>query len=438
MKKIKIRPFYKEIKGKVIIPGSKSITNRVFILAALSAGKAIVSNALESEDTQIMENALKKCGVKIIKKKGLLHIQGLAGKFKSKQDLKIFMSNSGTSMRFLSAFFAFRPGKTILYGKKRMHKRPIEILLQGLRGIGAEINSIDSNGCPPIEIRGKEKLNGGKISLSGKISSQFFSAILQIAFLCKNPVEILIKDKLVSRPYLKMTIELLKKFKIFCEHSADFKKIVIWPQTLQSPKKISIESDATSASYFLALPAIHGGQIEVGNIPKNSLQGDIEFIKVLQKMGCKITQKSSTLICQGPKKLKPLGKINLENIPDSAMTAAILAAFSDGSSHITGLSTLKDKETDRLEALTSQLKKIGVEAFCGRDFITINGNRKKMKAEEIETFDDHRMAMCFALVASAVKDVVILDPDCVNKTFPQFWEKLDNLFYQQEIGQQGA
>ncbi len=417
-----IQPFKKPSFASIKLPGSKSITNRVYLYSALAQGTTELNNVLESEDTEIMRTALEQFDINIENNK----VHGKGGKFTKKGDLEIYCGNAGTATRFLIAIAGLRKGTTIFKGKERMHSRPIEPLLQSLRDLGVKAESINNNNCPPVKIIGTGKIKGGKTKMRGDLSSQFFSALLALAPLCENPVEIEIEEKLVSKPYLEMTIALLKKFGIQVDFSGQFLKIK--PQKYISPKKFEIEGDASSASHLLSITTAVGGYLEVYPLPADSVQGDAKFCTVLEKMGAKYEQKENKLILiRNPEKyLKPLVEINLENMPDAAMNAVVLSTLASGESTIKGLSTLRHKETDRISALTTELKKLGAIAEKGDDFISIKGG-KELNGAEIETYDDHRMAMCFAVLGAKIKNIDIKDPDCVKKTFPNFWKVFEKM-----------
>ena len=409
------------VSGNVFLPGSKSISNRVLILAALSGQTVLLKNFLHSEDTAVCRAALEKFGAKIRETPAGIEVSGGENIFKNQKNLQIDAAASGTTMRFCAAVAALRTGETILRGTKRMHERPIGDLVDALRSLGARVEFLEKENCPPIKIFG-QKLTGNKVQISGKISSQFLTAILQIAPFFEEKVEIKIIGNLVSRPYVEMTIKILEQFGAKISVDSDFKKITVFSGKLNPPREFQIESDATAASYFWGVAAATGGEISVEKIPENSTQGDIEFLQVLEKFGCKISRKNDAVFCRGPRKLKNLGRINLEKIPDAAMTAVVLSALAPGENEICGLQTLRDKECDRIFALETNLKKLGVKVESTENSIKIFGRPEKFLPAEIKTFLDHRVAMSFAVISAAIAGITILNPDCVGKTFPDFWE----------------
>ncbi len=432
---LKVIPFSRKFSGMVTVPGSKSITNRLFPLAVLSSkhtGQAVYfSGALKSEDSEIMKEALEKMGAKITEISGKnsedinTAWEVSAGSFfEDTSDYEIFCGNSGTTIRFLTALCALRKGKTLLTGVERMKARPIGDLVSAIEQLGAEVKFLENSGFPPLEITPIQNWENAtetkKISLSGNLSSQFFTALFHIASMFGAGAEISVEGELVSKPYIDMTLNILRKFGVRVENS-EYKIFKIPHQKFHASENFLIEGDASGASYPLSIGLITGGKVEISNLKnlKNSIQGDAKFSKlVLEKMKPENFPENSSL--------KPLGKINLEDIPDVAMTAVVMCAYADGISEISGLSTLRHKECDRIFALESNLQKMGIRVESTDDTMTIWGNPEKIHGAEIECFGDHRVAMCFAVLGTVVPNVVILDPDCVQKTYPSFWKDLEN------------
>ncbi|BGI51439.1 MAG: 3-phosphoshikimate 1-carboxyvinyltransferase [Buchnera aphidicola (Ceratovacuna japonica)] len=419
-KKITIYPISK-INGKINLPGSKSISNRVLLLSALSSGKTLIKNFLFSEDTYYMIKALKKIGflINYDKLNSTLLISGSKDKFNFKKKISIFLGNAGTAMRPLTSIFSLYKNNIKLYGNNRMNCRPIKHLVESLKSSGAKIKYKNVYGYPPIILKGG--FQGGKIYLNGKISSQFLTSILMASPLAKKNTEIFITNNLVSKPYVNMTIKLMKIFgiKVFNKNYYYFK--IKGNQNYISPKSFFVEGDASSASYFLAAAAIKGGKVEVNGIGKNSIQGDIKFIKILKKMGSYVNIGNSSVIVK--KRSLSSIEIDMNDTPDVAMTVAILALFSKGKTTIKNIYNWRVKETDRIKAMSAELRKVGSIIIEGKDFIEINPPKKFISCE-IKTYEDHRMAMCFSLVALSEKKITILNPDCVKKTFPKYFENL--------------
>lgn len=407
-----VSPFQHPLIAKISVPGSKSLTNRLFALAVLCEDPLIITDTLESEDAEIMRNALSTMGaiIEAQDKKNTWKVsQGTF--FENTTDYEIFCGNSGTSIRFLTALCALRKGTTILTGIERMKKRPIGDLANALEQMGVQIEYLENTGFPPLKIIPPSQWKTHEISLSGKLSSQFFSALFHIA--PKMGLTISVEGDLVSIPYAQMTIELMRQFEIDIQNE-QYKQFTIPVQKYISPKSIQTEGDASSASYPLAIGAITGGKVEISNIPKNSLQGDAKFYETVI---LPMTKEKG--------KLLPLGEINMEDMPDVSLTAAMLCTYAKGYSKITGLSTLRHKECDRLDALEINLKKMGANIKTGPDWIEIWGDPNALHGADIECFNDHRVAMCFAVLGCVIEGVNILDPDCTKKTYPEFWEDLE-------------
>jgi len=399
------------------VPGSKSYTNRALLLAALSKGTSTIIGAMDSKDTQVMIRALRALGIEIKQTKTGLTIKGAAGTFKKPEKI-IDIQNAGTAARSLTAALATQSFNSKLTGDKRMQSRPIQDLTESLTKLGASIQTND--GCPPVTIL--KPIKGGKTTVNGEISSQYLSALLMALPLAEKTSQIKVKGKLTSLPYVEMTLETMRHFGVRVQNK-NFREFIIKPQTYKSVK-YDVEGDASSATYPLALAALHGSKTTITNIPGTSLQADMQFLHILQKMGCTINKSKNSVSVKGPKNLKALGEVDLNQLPDAAMTVAILCAFANGTSKLTGLANLRVKECDRLSALTTELKKIGATVQEGKTFLTIKGNPLLQSAAEIETYNDHRMAMCFAIAGSAIGNMKIKNSSCVQKTYPTFWEDL--------------
>jgi len=405
MQKALITPSKLKTGAVVNVPGSKSYTNRALVLAALAEGVSTLRNPLFSDDTKYVIEALSALGVRIERKGGDLTIYGQGGEFKEPDDgATLFLGNAGTAVRFFTAMLCVAGFKTKITGNKRMQERPLRDLLHALRDLGVKLESIHKNGCPPIKISGNG-IKGGRVELSGKISSQYLSALLMIAPYAQSDVTILIKDELVSKPYIDMTIQIMKDFGIEIENEG-YERFVIKSGQKYKACEYLVEGDASSASYFYALEELHNTKLDIQNIKKDSLQADMGFLDLLGRPSLP-------------------GRLSLNHMPDAAMTAAILAAFTKGKTQLTNIANLRHKETDRIKALVTELQKVGCDARELKDGIEINGDPSKLHGPAlIETYDDHRMAMCFAVLASKIPNVQILDPDCTSKTYPTFFEDL--------------
>ena len=385
--------------GTVQVPGSKSISNRVLLMGALAEGESEFFGILESDDTRYMRDALEKLG----KPKN--------ANFPSKK-ADLFLGNAGTAIRSLTAVLCLGSGEYILCGEPRMHERPIKDLVDALRTLGAKIKYMENDGCPPLKINA-DGLDGGVVHIKGNISSQFLSALLIAAPYCKEPLEIIVDGELISKPYVYMTIRLMEKFGIKVENN-DYKSFKA-KKGIYKARSLKIEGDASSASYFWGGGAITRGNVVVKGIEKDSLQGDVKFLEVLEKMGTEL--KGIT--------------VDATLFPDAAMTICPLACYAKGKTKITGIASWKVKETDRIFAMANELRKVGAEVITSDDFIKITPP-KVIKPAAIETYNDHRMAMCFSLLSlnspnKKGAEITILNPSCVNKTFPEYFKEFKKL-----------
>lgn len=420
---LKINPI-SYVSGRVNLPGSKSISNRILLLSALSYGKTILYNLPNSIDVQHMINALKKLQIhcSFSKNRTLCIVKGDCSSFYFKKDITIFLGNSGISMRSLISILSLKNNNIILTGSPEMKKRPIKHLVDALCNGGAIIEYLEQIGYPPIKIRGG--FQGGVITVNGDISSQFLTSLLMASPLALKDTTIQVRKKLVSKSYIDMTIALMKDFKVKVINENYQLFHIVSLQQYISPRKYFIEGDLSSASYFLASAAIKGGTVKVIGAGKNSLQGDLKFVSILKKMGAKVYIGENFIRC---KKGTLNGvDINMSDIPDSAMTIAMLALFSNGNTIIRDIFSWRFKETDRLFAMYKELKKIGADIEVGISYMKISPP-KFFKQSIIETYNDHRIAMCFSLIALSGIPVVIKNPNCVSKTFPYYFREFKKI-----------
>ena len=416
----------RRISGSITLPGSKSLSNRVLLLAMLSEGETFIENLLDSDDVRRMIDALAK--LKILYEEDRpskkIRVKGEGGRIPVDK-AELFLGNAGTAIRPLTAALTLGHGRFVLDGIERMRERPIQDLLDGLNQLGAQVRSINNSGCPPVEIIANG-LPGGVTKLSGAISSQYLSAILLTSPYAQTPVEIRIKDHLVSIPYVEMTIRLMNRFGVNVDVSEDFKSFHInAPQSYKSPKTYFVEGDASSASYFLAGAAITGGTVTVIGCGTDSLQGDAQFAKIMEMMGAEVQWEANQITVRGFGNLKGID-VDMNEMPDAAMTLAVAALFAKGTTAIRNIYNWRLKETERLKAVSSELKKLGATVEEGEDYIIIEPPEKLLSAE-IATYDDHRMAMAFSLAACGEVPITILDPSCVSKTFPDYFDQLSKL-----------
>ena len=411
--------------GLIYLPGSKSITNRLLLMSALSNGETLIQNYLESDDTLQMLNALKKLKIefKIIEQKDIL-IKGCNHSFLNK-NAELSLGNAGTAFRPLTAVLAIMGGTYKLKGIDRMHERPIKDLVDALIQTGAKIDYTGNPGYPPLKIYpGNIKCNKN-ITIKGNISSQYLTAFLIAGPLCNQDLKIEIIGDLISKPYIDITLKLLSQFGIEYKNNNWKNFILNSSSKFQSPKRIKVEGDASSASYFFAAGAI-AGSVEVNNINKSSIQGDLEFLNIIKKMGAKIEYLPNSIKVSKGKKLTGM-TINCINIPDAAMTLAVLALFAKGVTTLKSIASWRVKETDRILAMETELKKLGAHVATTLSSITITPPKIINNNIAINTYDDHRMAMCFSLVCLSNTNIVINNPECTNKTYPNFFKDFGDI-----------
>ncbi|MCG3885797.1 3-phosphoshikimate 1-carboxyvinyltransferase [Photobacterium leiognathi] len=424
MESITLQPIAK-INGEVNLPGSKSVSNRALLLAALAKGTTRLTNLLDSDDIRHMLNGLKLLGVnyQLSDDKTVCEVQGLGHAFSPEQALELYLGNAGTAMRPLAAALCLGGGEFVLTGEPRMKERPIGHLVDALRSAGADIEYLENENYPPLKIKGTG-LKGGEVEIDGSISSQFLTAFLMAAPLAKADTVIRIKGDLVSKPYIDITLHIMAQFGVEVENR-DYQEFVVkGNQSYVSPGDFLVEGDASSASYFLAAAAIKGGEVKVTGIGKKSIQGDVQFADALAAMGAEIEWGDDYVISR----CGELTAVDMDfnHIPDAAMTIATTALFAKGTTSIRNVYNWRVKETDRLSAMATELRKVGAQVEEGEDYITIVPPSNLQHAA-IDTYDDHRMAMCFSLVALSDTPVTINDPKCTSKTFPDYFDKLSAL-----------
>ncbi|EGD6423116.1 3-phosphoshikimate 1-carboxyvinyltransferase [Salmonella enterica] len=420
MESLTLQPIAR-VDGAINLPGSKSVSNRALLLAALACGKTVLTNLLDSDDVRHMLNALSALGINytLSADRTRCDITGNGGALRAPGALELFLGNAGTAMRPLAAALCLGQNEIVLTGEPRMKERPIGHLVDSLRQGGANIDYLEQENYPPLRLRGG--FTGGDIKVDGSVSSQFLTALLMTAPLAPEDTTIRVKGELVSKPYIDITLNLMKTFgvEITNHHYQQF--VVKGGQQYHSPGRYLVEGDASSASYFLAAGAIKGGTVKVTGIGRKSMQGDIRFADVLEKMGATITWGDDFIACTRGE-LHAID-MDMNHIPDAAMTIATTALFAKGTTTLRNIYNWRVKETDRLFAMATELRKVGAEVEEGHDYIRITPPAKLHHAD-IGTYNDHRMAMCFSLVALSDTPVTILDPKCTAKTFPDYFEQL--------------
>lgn len=415
-----IKPI-RQLDATIQIPGSKSYTHRALIISSLADGESVLFNPLKSEDTFYTSNALMKFGIPIFWDENQVYVSGLGGRFLTPMD-RIFVANSGTSMRFLTAIASLINGRVILEGNYRMKKRPMSGLIESLKALGINATKKEGKNSLLVIIESKG-LQGGYTQIRGIESSQFLSALLIIAPYAQKKVEIEVIGELVSKPYVDITIDIMSAFgiKVVKEGSKFFS---VPSGVLYKPQNYWIEADASNASYFFLAAAITGGKVRVEKINPYSLQGDIGFLRILEEMGCSVICGEDWVEVRG-NKLRGI-EIDMVDMPDLVPTVAVAASFAHGKTIIKNIGHLRFKESDRISALTKELKKLGIRVESRKDWLKIKEGNPK--GTEIETYNDHRIAMSFAIAGLRIPGIKIMHEDCVNKSFPQFWEKFETLY----------
>ncbi len=406
--------------GSVRLPGSKSISNRVLLLAALAKGETSVRQLLAADDTRVMLEALALLGVGC---RELSHdetrISGAGGAFRVKR-AKLSLGNAGTAIRPLAAALAFCAGDYRVSGAPRMHQRPIRDLVEALRSMGARIDYLGSEGFPPLAIHPAEIRPGQSVRVRGNVSSQYLSALLMAMPLAGGGT-VEVEGELISEPYVDITTRLMQRFGV--EAPAEGRRrFRVAPGPYLSPGTIVVEGDASTASYFLAAGAIGGGPVRVEGVGRASIQGDVRFAEVLERMGAKVTAGEDWIEASAPRGKLRAFDLDLNHIPDAAMTAAVLALFADGPCTVRNVASWRVKETDRIAAMATELRKLGAVAEEGGDHLRVAPPARLNAGSVIDTYDDHRIAMCFSLVALGGVPVTINDPSCVAKTFPEYFQ----------------
>jgi 3-phosphoshikimate 1-carboxyvinyltransferase len=419
-------PLLTRASGSVRLPGSKSISNRMLLLAALAEGSTEIRDLLDSDDTRVMLAALGKLGVGVTELGGnAWRVEGCGGAFPVK-DAELFMGNAGTAIRPLTAALALSSGHYSLSGVPRMHERPIGDLVDGLQQIGADIRYTGNQGFPPLAIHPAQVKLSAPVQLRGDVSSQFLTALLMALPLTGAEAVIEMTTELISKPYIEITLNLMARFGVEVKRDEWRRFTIPAGQRYCSPGVLHVEGDASAASYFLAAGAIGGGPVRVEGIGHNSIQGDVRFADALKAMGARIAWGEQHIEASAPQsgKLKAFD-LDLNHIPDAAMTLAVAALFADGRCVLRNIASWRVKETDRIAAMATELRKFGATVEEGADFLAITPSPfPLLPSRTIDTYDDHRMAMCFSLVALAGVPVTINDPACVNKTFPGYFDAL--------------
>lgn len=411
------------ISGSVALPGSKSYTNRALPIAALADGVSTIRGALDSDDTRYMVTALQSLGVEVEAnwEQATIRVHGTGGRIKA-SEADLYLGNSGTSVRFLTALVSLGRGRYRIDGNEAMRGRPLGPLIEGLRSTGIQISELGKSGCPPLEIVTDGEI-GGVIRMPGDLSSQYFSALAMIAPYASEPLEIVVEGVLVSKPYIDLTVDAMAAFGVTLKHDSYSR---LWCESGQRyvAADYLVEPDASAASYFFALAAATGGRITVERLPATSRQGDVAFVDVLEQMGCTVERGRDAITVHGPQQLKGID-VDMNAISDTVMSLAAIAPFADGPVTIRNVGHIRLKETDRLSATATELTRLGIQVDEREDSITIYPG--EVQSGTVETYDDHRMAMSFAVTGVKAGGIEVADPSCVSKTVPRFWDILEEL-----------
>lgn len=416
------------LSGDVHLPGSKSISNRALLLAALAGGATRLANLLRGDDTRVMIDALATLGIRIQEEGDKLVVEGANGPLVTDaRRAQLHLGLAGTALRPLTAALTLGNGEFVLDGVARMRKRPVGHLVDALATLGADIEYTVAPGHPPVRIRGTG-LNGGDVAIDGSLSSQFLTSLLLAAPLARDEVNVRVIGELVSKPYIDITLDLMRRFGVVVQKDADYRAFRVPARGYRSPGRLLVEGDASSATYFLAAGAIRGPGVRVFGIGADSIQGDLAFTHVLEAMGARITRHADHIEA-APGPLTGIDA-DLNHIPDAAMTVAMLALFARGSTRIRNIYNWRVKETDRLAAMAGELRKLGATVEEGEDYLAIDPPTE-LRGAGITTYGDHRMAMCFSLAALGGVPLTIDDPGCVAKTFPDYFDVFSSLAQRQ-------
>jgi 3-phosphoshikimate 1-carboxyvinyltransferase len=394
------------------------------VLAALAEGRTLLRGALFADDARHCGEGLTRLGFQVESDEAAetIAVTGLGGRIPAR-GAEVYTGNSGTTARFLTALVTLGHGEYVVDGSARMRERPLRDLLDGLRQLGAEVHA--PTGCPPVRVRAAG-LAGGRTRVAGRVSSQYLSALLQVAPYARGLVEVEVAGELSSAPYVRLTLAVMADFGVEVEHE-ELARFRVRPQRYHAPGVYDIEGDASAASYFFAAPAIVGGTVRVANVSRQTRQGDVDFVEVLARMGCRVEETAGGLAVSGPGEGELMGvEVDLRHIPDTAQTLAAIAPFAATPTTIRGIVSARVKETDRVAAMCNELRRLGVRVEEHADGLTIYP-AGQIRPAAIETYDDHRMAMAFALVGLRARGVVIRNPECVAKTFPRYFEVLETM-----------
>lgn len=420
IKEVEISPSAQPIDSEMMIPGSKSFTNRALIMAALAKGESVLSGILKSDDSYWCIDALKKLGADIHVEKDSVHLEGTEGQWPLKNE-KLYIGASGTIGRFLpGALAAANDGQWTIEANKRMSERPVGTLIDALNEIGADLQYLKNEGYFPLRVDGVG-MKGGDVYISGKVSSQFISGLLIAAPYANEPVNIHVTDHIVQHAYVKITLDLMGQFGVDVEYNDDLQTMNVYPGSYQG-RELQLEADASTACYFLALAAVTNGKMRINNISYETRQPDIKMVDVLEEMGCTVTRGKEFIELQGTKQLKGGKTISMKEMSDQALTLAVVSVFADEPVTITEVAHIRHHESDRIQAICESLSRLGIKVEEHEDGLTIYPGMPKPAV--LDSYDDHRVAMSLSLIGARVPGIRIKDPGCVSKTCPTYFDLL--------------
>jgi 3-phosphoshikimate 1-carboxyvinyltransferase len=418
-----VRPVERPVDATVSLPGSKSYTNRALIIAAMAGDESLVRSALFSDDTDYMASALRTLGIAVEEDAAAASFRVAGGDGRIPvPNAELFVGNAGTAARFLTAFVATGQGRYVVDGNERMRQRPIQPLLDALQQLNVRASAQRGNGCPPVLVDASG-LSGGKARIPGQISSQYFSALLMVGPLSHDGIELEVEGELVSKPYTEMTLSTMRAFGAEGSNE-EFRRFRVPGGQRYNGRVYDVEPDASGASYFFAAAAVTGGRVRVLHLGKDSAQGDLHFVDLLERMGCSVNRAEDYTEVTGTSALGGI-EADMADISDTAQTLAAIAPFANAPVTIRGIAHVRGKETDRVAAMATELRRLGQRVDERPDGLTIHP--APVVPAEVQTYDDHRMAMSFAVTGLRAPGVRIKDPGCVSKTFPDFWERFEEL-----------
>jgi 3-phosphoshikimate 1-carboxyvinyltransferase len=419
-----IQPLTRPVDAVVEVPGSKSYTNRALIIAAMAEGRSTLRGALFSEDTERMADSLRRLGIRVEEDAASCRYEvwGEGGRIPA-AEAELFVGNSGTTARFLTAFLALGHGRYVVDGVERMRQRPIQPLLEALQGLGVRARSLHGTGCPPLEVVANG-LDGGELSMPGDQSSQYFSALLMAGPLTRTGLTVHVEREMVSKPYIDLTADIMARFGVSMEHDAEYRLLRVSGGQRYVAQDYFIEPDASNASYFFGAAALSGGRVRVEHLGRGSAQGDLQLLEALESMGCDVTRGEGFIEVRGPERLRGT-TVDAGPFSDMAQTLYALAVLAEGPSEIRGVAHSRLQECDRVGASAAELRRLGQEVEELPDGLRIAP--RPVTPAVVQTYDDHRMAMAFALIGLKAPGVSIADPGCTRKTFPDYWDRLERL-----------